>query len=253
MPERLRAGAFSNQEISICGKMFVADMSGALFWPSRNAVIIADLIVGVSRSENSIRGAGSPHCVEDTMARLAGVIDAYGATTVIALGGGVAPTCHRDGIATTDDHHDSEETSGTGPDVVDMSDTARRSLSIIQEHCSWIWVHDGPTVGGNNVPAYTADGLTFRDRPTFGLATHEIAGGTRAAATVSRHGHVITRPCFVGNGLRLILPTFAQIAGGQNILSQTFQPMFGASRLDVWMLGHDGLCPIAPRLLLADT
>ena len=42
-PERLAFDDFQDQEISICGKLFRADMSGALYWPDEDALIVADL------------------------------------------------------------------------------------------------------------------------------------------------------------------------------------------------------------------
>ena len=42
-PERLAFDDFQDQTISICGKVFRADMSGALYWPSEDALIVADL------------------------------------------------------------------------------------------------------------------------------------------------------------------------------------------------------------------
>ena len=42
-PERLKLGEFDTQELSICGKTFLADVSGARFWPAEKALIVADL------------------------------------------------------------------------------------------------------------------------------------------------------------------------------------------------------------------
>ena len=64
--------------------------------------------------------------------------------------------------------------------------------------------------------------------------------------------HRIRRPCFVGNGLRLVLPAFGAYTGGLNILDDAFEPLFGDDGVSVWMLGQEGLYPIAPRLLRDD-
>ena len=37
-PERLDAGEFNDQPVSICGKSFRADYSGALYWPAVTAM-----------------------------------------------------------------------------------------------------------------------------------------------------------------------------------------------------------------------
>jgi hypothetical protein len=72
------------------------------------------------------------------------------------------------------------------------------------------------------------------------------------AAKLCLHGYSIRRPCFVGNGTRLILPAFATYAGGLNILAEPFEPLFGNDGLRVWMLGQEGLYPMATRLLKED-
>ena len=66
------------------------------------------------------------------------------------------------------------------------------------------------------------------------------------------HGYSIRRPCFVGNGRRLVLPAFGTFAGGLNILEAAFEPLFGDDGLRVWMLGQEGLYPVAARLLRGD-
>jgi uncharacterized protein len=42
-PERARLSDGAAQALSICGKQLVADMSGALYWPGEETLIVADL------------------------------------------------------------------------------------------------------------------------------------------------------------------------------------------------------------------
>ena len=42
-PERIGLDDFADQPVSVCGKSFRAHMSGALYWPSQNALILSDL------------------------------------------------------------------------------------------------------------------------------------------------------------------------------------------------------------------
>jgi hypothetical protein len=48
------------------------------------------------------------------------------------------------------------------------------------------------------------------------------------------------------------MPAFGAFAGGLNVLDEAFQPLFGCGGIAVWMLGQDGLYPVAPRLLSQD-
>ena len=91
-----------------------------------------------------------------------------------------------------------------------------------------------------------------RHEPLPGPVTHEIAGHMHPAARLSLYGHTLRRPCFVGNGLRLILPAFGAYTGGLNVLDASFEPLFGSDGFNVCMMGHEGLYPVAPRLLRED-
>lgn len=235
-PERLDVGEFSQQPISISGRSFVADVSGALYWPAEDILIVADLHLEKG-SAFAARGVMlPPYDTAATLERMAATLDAYPASTVICLG---------------DSFHDCGAADR-------MSQTDRETLSILQEDREWLWLsgnHD-PVIagcfGGKVRPEVTISGLTFRHEPTSGPVTHEIAGHLHPAARVSFHGHVIRRPCFVGNGMRLVLPAFGTYAGGLNVLDEAFAPLFGHDGVSVLVLGQEGLYPIASRLLRED-
>jgi metallophosphoesterase superfamily enzyme len=95
-------------------------------------------------------------------------------------------------------------------------------------------------------------GLTLRHEPACGPVTHEIAGHMHPAAKISLYGHALRRPCFVGNGRRMILPAFGAYTGGLNVLDAAFEPLFGNDGFNVCMMGHEGLYPVATRLLRED-
>jgi uncharacterized protein len=223
---RLDAEDFREQPVAVCGKAFVAHLSGGLYWPAEDALIVADLHL------EPRTGGGSPH---ETLTRLAETIDRTGASTVIALGSPVAEL--------------NEDA---------MAEAEREALRVLQEEADWIWVAGSGSAtvaqqfGGHGVDTLTVSGLTLRHQPATGRVTHEIAGWMHPAARVSRLGHTIHRPCFVGNGNRLILPSFGAPSGGRNILDEAFDPLFGADGMQVWVLGHEGLYPVAPRLLRAE-
>ncbi|MCU0953100.1 MAG: ligase-associated DNA damage response endonuclease PdeM [Hyphomicrobium sp.] len=235
-PERLDAGEFNDQPVSVCGKAFRADYSGALYWPAEDALIVADLHLekGSSFARNGIMLP--PYDTRETLTRLAEAIDRYGAQTIIALG---------------DSLHDADGAARLTPED-------RESLRILQEDREWIWItgnHDpqiGRELGGNVLPDLTVEGLTFRHEPSTGRVTHEIAAHLHPAAKLSLHGYSFRRPCFVGNGLRLVMPAFGTYTGGLNILDEAFDPIFGSDGMSVWMLGQEGLYPVAPRLLRPD-
>ncbi len=235
-PERLDAGEFDVQPVTICGKAMLADVSGAVFWPAERALIVADLHLakGSAFAERGVMLP--PYDTRETLQRLASVIDRFEVDTVVALG---------------DSLHD---VGGAGRLEAEDLDTLR----ILQEDREWIWItgnHDPKIpeyLGGVAVEEIEVEGVRLRHRPVSGRATHEIAGHLHPAARISLHGHIFRRPCFVGNGLRLVMPAFGAFTGGLNVLDPAFEPLFGSDGMSVWMMGQEGLYPVASRLLQPD-
>lgn len=235
-PERYSVEEFAEQPVSVCGKVFIADMSGALYWPAENALIVADLHLEKGSAFAARGQMLPPYDTRETLQRLARAIDRFGADTVIALG---------------DSLHD----CGAGERIA-AGDLA--ALRVLQEDRRWVWVtgnHDpaiGCQLGGEVADALVIGGLRLVHLPTSGHATHEIAGHLHPAARLSLYGHTLRRPCFVGNRLRLILPAFGAFTGGLNVLDPAFLPLFGNDGFGVWMLGQEGVYPVATRQLYGD-
>jgi uncharacterized protein len=235
-PARYAMGDFNSQPISVCGKSFVADQTGALYWGSQKALIISDLHLEKGSSYAARGQMLPPYDTRASLMRLAETIDRYDVECVIALG---------------DSLHDAGAAERIGQDDLDI-------LRIMQEDRRWIWVtgnHDPavPAVfGGEAADELSLEGLALRHIPQAGRVTHEIAGHLHPAAKLSVYGSTLRRPCFVGNGLRLVLPAFGAFTGGLNVLDDAFVPLFGCDGLLVWMLGQEGLYPVATRQLRAD-
>lgn len=235
-PERARPAAYATQSLAICGKGLLADMSGALYWPGERTLIVADLHLEKG-SAFAARGVMlPPYDTRDTLQRLAEVIDRYEPQHVVALG---------------DSLHDPDASRR-------MSASDRRALEILQEDRKWTWItgnHDAviaADLGGAVAGQLDIGGLKLVHAPGTARVTHEIAGHLHPAARLSLYGHTLRRPCFVGNGRRLVLPAFGTFTGGLNVLAPCFEPLFGNDGMSVWMLGQEGVYPVAPRHLCAD-
>ena len=230
--ERQRPAAdYATQPIRVGARRFVADRSGALYWPGERTLIVADLHLEKG-SANAVRGRMlPPYDTRETLMRLAQVIDRYEPARVIALGDSLHDTGAAGRIATED----------------------RQILAMLQEGREWVWVtgnHDpaiGAELGGQVADCIVMGGLTLLHEPHPGPATHEIAGHLHPAARLTGHGQSVRRPCFVGNGRRLILPAFGAFTGGLNVLDDAFLPLFGSDGMRVWMLGQEGVYPVATR------
>jgi DNA ligase-associated metallophosphoesterase len=226
----------AGQQIGICGKSLFADSTGAIYWPAEQALLVADLQLAKA-STHTAAGASLPaYDTRETLIRLAESIDRYQPRCVIALG---------------DSLHDAHAAHRIAPDDLER-------LSILHEDRQWIWVSgnhnakNAARLGGRAADEIKLGGITLRHRPITGSITPEIAGSMHPAARLSLYGTPIRRPCFVGNGRRLIMPAFGAFTGGLNVLDDAFLPLFGNGGLAVWMLGQEGLYAVATRLLCRD-
>ncbi len=232
-PERLDLRDGKTHAITVSGKVFVGDYTGALFWPGERTLLVADLHL---EKASAAAGRGRmlpPYDTRETLTKLAGVIDRFEPRTVVALG---------------DSLHDPGAAGRISTDNLHI-------LHMLQEDRSWIWVtgnHDpaiAPRLGGDVCSELSLEGITLRHEPRPGRVTHEIAGHLHPAAKVSMFGHTIRRPCFVGNSRRLVVPAFGSFTGGLNVLNEAFEPLFGSDGIQVHVLGEEGLYPVAARLL----
>jgi len=226
----------AGQQIGICGKSLIADSTGAIYWPAEQALLLADLQLEKAPAHAAAAALLPADDTRETLIRLAESIDRYQPRCVIVLGHSVpgANAAHR-----------------LGPDDLER-------LSILQEDRQWIWVsgkHEqkiATRLGGRVADEIKLGGITLRHRPAIGAITPEIAGHMHPAARLLLYGTSLRRPCFVGNGRRLIMPAFGAFTGGLNVLDDAFLPLFGNGGLAVWMLGQEGLYAVATRLLCRD-
>ena len=235
-PERLGYSDFTDQPLSICGRALRAHMSGALYWPNERALIVSDLHLEKGSYFAAKGQMLPPYDTRETLRRLAEAIDAYNAETVIALG---------------DSFHDGE--AGSRMDAED-----RETLRIMQDACDWIWIkgnHDRSLpdgIGGDVVQELRIEGLTLRHEPHPGAATHEIAGHLHPAARVVMYGTALRRPCFAGNGLRLIMPAFGAFTGGSIYWTTRLRRCLAATAWPFGCLARRASIP-SPRACCART
>ena len=222
--------------ILLSGNSFVADTSGALYWPVEDTLIIADLHFekGSSLARKGVHLP--PYDTRATLVRLGEVIAKYEPARVVALG---------------DSLHDSE-----AAERIQAVDLER--LNALQDNRNWIWItgnHDPEIpdmIGGEVTDVLPIGRIKFRHEPVKGPVVHEIAGHLHPVAKISQRSRVLRRRCFVSNGARLVLPAFGAFTGGLNVLDDAFAPLFSGGSMFIWMIGSSDIFPIAPRQLLSD-
>jgi DNA ligase-associated metallophosphoesterase len=181
----------------LSGARLTARPSGALWWPDEGLLALSDLHLG--KSERLARRGGAllpPYEVRETLARLAAEIAATDPRTVLCLG----------------DSFDDLAAAGS----LDPADSAE--LSRLMAGRRWIWVegnHDpGPVaIGGTHLAEFPLGPLIFRHIAEPG-AQGEISGHYHPKARLSLRGQAISRPCFLIDGSRVILPAFGAYTGG---------------------------------------
>jgi uncharacterized protein len=222
--------------LTVADHQLVADPAGAIYWPARSLLAVADLHLEKGSSFAERRVLLPPYDTAATLARMAMLIARYGPKTVVALG---------------DSFHDRH-----GPSRIDHID--RASLAAMQRGRDWLWVagnHDPEPpagVGGEAVDALTLDGLTFRHLPTDGSAHGELAGHLHPVARVAGHGRAVSRRCFATDGSRMVLPAFGAYAGGLNVRHPAFSGLFSNLEFIAHMLGERRVYAVAARQCLPD-
>jgi DNA ligase-associated metallophosphoesterase len=171
--------------------------SGALWWHGRQCLVVSDLHLG--KSERIARRGGSllpPYETTDTLTRLDQDIASTRAKVVVCLG----------------DTFDDMAAANA------LSDEHRRWLERLMAGRRWVWIagnHDPAPLdlGGTHLEAFYEPPLIFRHIATE-CGRGEVSGHYHPKARVALQGHSLSRPCFLRDEARLILPAYGTYTGG---------------------------------------
>lgn len=167
--------------------------SGALHWPARQLIVVSDLHFG--KSERLARRGGSllpPYETRATLAKLDADLEDTRAKTVICLG-------------------DSFDDSAAAES---LEETDTLWLTRLMAGRDWTWIlgnHDpGPvTIGGTYRATLKLAPFAFRHIAEIGEVA-EISGHYHPKARLAGR----SRPCFLADRQRLILPAYGTYTGG---------------------------------------
>ncbi|WP_277969485.1 ligase-associated DNA damage response endonuclease PdeM [Sphingomonas echinoides] len=210
---------------SFAGHDFLALRSGALFWPDRTALLVADLHFEKA-SWFAQRGQMLPPY--DSLVTLSGLADdlaATGAREVWCLG----DSFHDDG----------------GCDR--LPTMAQDQLRTLTGATRWTWItgnHDSGMVdrcGGTVVDEAVVDGLVLRHEADPAETRPELSGHFHPKLRLRVRGQNVSRRCFVTTPTKLILPAFGALTGGLDAQHPEIVRAVGK--------GAEALIPIQDRLL----
>ncbi len=193
-------------DFSFLGETLRARPSGALYWPDKRLLVVSDLHFG--KSERIARRGGAllpPYDTIETLMRLTTDIEATRPRTVVCLGDSFDDLAAAESL--DESHHE--------------------TLARLQAGRRWVWIegnHDpGPVdLGGEHLADLTLGPLTFRHIAEAEAAPGEISGHYHPKAKV-RH---MSRPCFMRDTGRLILPAYGCYTGGLDWMTPVLRGLF---------------------------
>lgn len=199
----------------LAGCTLQARPSGALWMPEARLLCVSDLHLG--KSERMARRGGTllpPYETEETLARLETELASLSPRTVICLG-------------------DSFDDLGA---ALALPEAMRLRLSAMQAGRKWIWIegnHDpGPLeLGGEHRAEYVEAGLVFRHIASAQAVRGEVSGHYHPKHRLPRSG--TSRPAFVYDANRLVLPAFGAYTGGLRCDAPVLRGLFQARAIAV--------------------
>ena len=213
--------------LHLAGERLMLDPDGALVWPARRLLAVADLHFEKGSAAASRGALLPPWDTRATLDRLAALLRRHAPRTLVALG---------------DSFHDPG-----GPARLLSADAAR--LAAMAQAVRFVWVagnHDPcPPAGlpGTWAAEWRDGALVFRHQAEAG-ASGEISGHFHPKAQVAVRGAVVSRPCFVADGRRLLLPALGAYAGGLDVRDPAIARLFPRGGR-VFLLGRERLFSFA--------
>jgi DNA ligase-associated metallophosphoesterase len=209
--------------LHLAGERLMLDPAGALVWPARRLLAVADLHLEKGSAAAARGSLLPPWDTRVTLDALAALIRRHAPRTVVAVG---------------DSFHDA-----AGASRLLAADKAR--LAAMTAAAAFVWVlgnHD-PTppdgIGGLFTPEWRAGPLTFRHQAEAG-AVGEISGHFHPKAQVPVQGALVSRACFVADARRVLLPAFGAYTGGLDVRDAAIARLFSRGGR-IFLLGRERL------------
>ena len=198
---------------------------GALFWPSRRALLVADLHLEKASWFARLGQMLPPYDSFATLSDLTALVGSTGAEELWCLG---------------DSFHDIQ-----GCDRLPAR--ARALLTDLTGRLRWTWItgnHDPSFTdrcGGDVAEEAFVEGLLLRHEAEAAETRPELSGHFHPKLRITQRGRRISRRCFVATDRKLILPAFGSLTGGLDASHPEIVRAVGP--------GARALVPLADRLL----
>ncbi|MDX2484156.1 MAG: ligase-associated DNA damage response endonuclease PdeM [Pseudodonghicola sp.] len=198
----------NGHSFTLAGVSLVALGTGALWRPEQGVLCVADLHLG--KSERIARHGSGPlpaYDTRDTLTRLAADLTLHQARTVICLG------------------HSFDDLAAARA----LPEAERAWIATLQAGRRWVWVegrHDvGPAdLGGTSLAELPVAPLSFRPIARPG-ASGEVSGHYHPSVNVESGERMMTRPAFLLDRDRVILPAYGIPSAGQQSHDATLRAL----------------------------
>lgn len=211
------------EPLCLADAQLLLDPGGAVLWPAQRLMAVADLHLEKGTAAAAKGSLLPPWDSAATLDRLALLVRRHTPATTVLLG---------------DSFHDRDGAARLRP-------ADRERLSLIGQSTSLVWVrgnHDPQApadVPGEAVAELAIGALVFRHQAEPG-AQHEVSGHFHPKASIPTRGAVVSRPCFVADAQRLILPALGEYTGGLDVHHAAIARLFPRGGR-VFLLGQDRL------------
>lgn len=210
---------------SFCSVDLLALPQGALYWPARRALLVADLHFEKASWFARFGQMLPPYDSIATLTDLTALVTATGAKEVWCLG---------------DSFHDARGCER-------LPQQARDMLLALTGTTRWTWItgnHDAGMAdhcGGTLMEEAEIDGLVLRHEADSRDPRPELSGHYHPKLRLNLRGRSVARRCFVAGPSKLILPAFGALTGGLDAGHPEIVRAMGGRA--------EALIPVADRLL----
>jgi DNA ligase-associated metallophosphoesterase len=214
--------------IHLAGDRLMLDPAGALFWPATGLLAVSDLHLEKGTAFARKGMLLPPWDTHATLDRLTLLLRRWQPRIVVALG---------------DSFHDVDGAAR-------LPHAELRRLNAMTEAHRFIWVqgnHDPRPpagVGGEWVECFDTRPIVFRHQAIAVAEPGEIVGHLHPKAAIPARGGTVSRPCFVADSRRLMMPAFGAYTGGLDVRDRAIARLFPRGGR-VFLLGRDRLFSFA--------
>jgi uncharacterized protein len=210
--------------VHLAGERLMLDPMGGLFWPETGLLAVSDLHLEKGSAQARKGMLLPPWDTHATLDRLAILLRRWKPRIVVTLG---------------DSFHD-----GEGAGRLPKGELAR--LNAMTEAHRFIWIlgnhdpHPPNGIGGHFVEEFATHPILFRHEAVATGDEGEIVGHHHPKATIPARGASVSRPCFVVDSRRVMMPAFGTYTGGLDVRDKAIARLFPRGGR-VFLLGRERL------------